>query len=132
MLRKLRKLPYKNSSQGAVLHEGEADLAPPRPTLSFTKQALTGVLLFVSVIPSDSFAEVRPKGNWIVCPKGSLQNAAGTTCTDKKTGRWVEPKRKHTEFKGGYPCPEMWKLKKNGNGCKKDHKAIREMRRLTR
>ena len=41
MLRKLRKLPYKNSSQGAVLHEGEADLAPPRPTLSFTKQALT-------------------------------------------------------------------------------------------
>src|SRR3712207_3183635 len=42
MLRKLRKLPYKNSSQGAVLHEGGADLAPPRPTLSFTKQALTG------------------------------------------------------------------------------------------
>ena len=28
--------------QGAVLHEGEADLAPPRPTLSFTKQALRG------------------------------------------------------------------------------------------
>src|SRR5829696_71579 len=40
MLRKLRKLPSKNSSQGAVLHEGEADLAPPSLTLLLTKQAL--------------------------------------------------------------------------------------------
>ncbi len=36
----MKKLPSKNSSQGAVLHEGEADLAPPSLTLLLTKQAL--------------------------------------------------------------------------------------------
>jgi hypothetical protein len=49
-LRKLRKLPSKNGSQGAVLHAGEADLAPPSLTLLLTKQALTA--LFVKVEPA--------------------------------------------------------------------------------
>src|SRR5215207_10017014 len=40
-LRKPRKLPSKNSSQDTVLHEGEADLAPPSLTLLITKQAFS-------------------------------------------------------------------------------------------
>jgi hypothetical protein len=63
MLRKLRKLPYKGSSQGGVLHEGEAELAPPRPTLSFTKQPLKVLL-----------AEYA--GCLIPCPEGSQGRGA--------------------------------------------------------
>src|SRR5215211_2729844 len=43
-LRKLKKLPRKNSSREAVLRVKEADLAPPSPTLLLTKQALRGTL----------------------------------------------------------------------------------------
>jgi hypothetical protein len=64
-----------------------------------------------------------------VCPKGSYQNAGGTTCTDRKTGEWVKPVRKHTIYPKQYPCPEMWKLKKSGDGCKKDKRAYRLIRR---
>jgi hypothetical protein len=68
--------------------------------------------------PRDAYHNPK-SGNAIVCPKGSLQNAAGTTCTDRRTGKWVKPARKHTVNQRGYPCPEGWKLKKSGNGCKK-------------
>jgi hypothetical protein len=80
---------------------------------------LAAVLL--AALPAGAYHPPR-LGNAIQCPKGTLQNAAGTTCTDRQTGKWVEPIRKHTIFPTRHPedrCPEGWKLKKPGNGCKK-------------
>lgn len=47
------------------------------------------------------------------CPEGSVQNAAGNTCTDLETGEIVRqtplPNNPNTN-----PCPEMWTLNEQG------------------
>jgi hypothetical protein len=47
------------------------------------------------------------------CPAGSVQNAAGNTCTDLETGEIV----RETPLPGNpntNPCPEMWTLNEEG------------------
>jgi len=97
--------------------------------------ASLAVLMVASLALAPPVDAYHPKkqGNAIVCPKGTIQNPAGTTCTDKKTGEWVKPIKRHTVYPTRHPadkCPEFWKPKKSGDGCKKDRELIRWVKKL--
>lgn len=58
-----------------------------------------------------------PVGNTIVCPEESVQNAAGTTCTNLDTGQQVEPISSNIvnpPTNQTNPCPEFSSLQADG------------------
>lgn len=79
---------------------------------------LAAALALVLALATPAIAQ----GNEIVCPAGSVQDAAGTTCTDKDTGDFVEPVRSNIEFPSGPNCPEsspgnIYQERPDGSGC---------------
>jgi hypothetical protein len=48
------------------------------------------------------------------CPAGSVQNAAGTTCTDYETGEIVAEIPNPNASPQTNPCPEMWAMQPDG------------------
>jgi hypothetical protein len=91
---------------------------------------LIGTVMLVSMVlipvsevsASHAFRSKEHRG----CPKGYLPNAAGTTCTNKKTGVWhkAQPAYNRLHNPKTHPCPEFWKLAKDKEHCKKRDRGI--------
>jgi hypothetical protein len=62
---------------------------------------------------SESSASALGSASASPCPQGSVQNAAGNTCTDLQTGEIVR-ERPLPENPNTNPCPEMWTLNEQG------------------
>jgi hypothetical protein len=64
-------------------------------------------------VSRESSASASGSASASPCPAGSMQNAAGNTCTDLQTGEIVRetplPENPDTN-----PCPEMWTLNERG------------------
>jgi hypothetical protein len=64
-------------------------------------------------VSRESSASASGSASASPCPPGSMQNAAGNTCTDLQTGEIVRetplPNNPDTN-----PCPEMWALNEHG------------------
>ena len=65
------------------------------------------------LVTSSASASASGSASASPCPEGSMQNAAGNTCTDLETGEIVRetplPENPNTN-----PCPEMWALNEEG------------------
>ena len=100
---------------------------------------LVAAVMLVTLPASPALAHPEAKAHFHAkdlprgCPKGWMVNAAGTTCTNVKTGEWrpVYPAYDRVP-KRNYTCPELWRLKKDGETCTKNHKAISQIQRLNR
>jgi hypothetical protein len=72
---------------------------------------VTGVIAATTLIVTPANAQLTEN-----CPPGSVQNAAGTTCTDTSTGEIIVNKPL-AENPDAFPCPELWE--QQGDKCVK-------------
>jgi len=85
----------------------------PLPASSASASSTASASLEATDAPSEASAPASGPASAGPCPPGTMQNAAGNSCTDLETGEIVRetplPENPNTN-----PCPEMWALNEQG------------------